>query len=209
MFDYKNHCDNVYPGSKINKLGWFEETPQPSLDLILSCNLKKDAAILDVGCGSVNLIKNLLQESYNNLIVADISKVALDRSRKLLNANESGKVKWVVDDITNPKILTRLTNIDLWHDRVVLPVVIDDYSRSGYLETLKMLVRVEGFVIIAVLSPEFVNKTGSIYVKNYDYNMIEEFLGGEFKLLKHFSYSYKIPSGDLRPFFYTLFQRLS
>ena len=43
MIDYKNHWDKVYSGNEINKLGWYEETPLLSLDLIKSCNLKKDA----------------------------------------------------------------------------------------------------------------------------------------------------------------------
>ena len=49
MIDYKNHWDKVYSKNDLDKLGWYEETPQPSLDLINSCNLNKDAAILDVG----------------------------------------------------------------------------------------------------------------------------------------------------------------
>ncbi|MDP2208577.1 MAG: hypothetical protein Q8K98_07360 [Bacteroidota bacterium] len=54
MIDYKNHWDNVYSKNEINKLGWYEETPQPSLDLIRSCNLNKDATILDVGSGAIH-----------------------------------------------------------------------------------------------------------------------------------------------------------
>ena len=51
MLDYKNHEDIVYSKNKLNKFGWYKETPQSSLDLIISFNLIKDAAILDVGSG--------------------------------------------------------------------------------------------------------------------------------------------------------------
>jgi EEF1A lysine methyltransferase 2 len=209
MIDYKKHWDNDYSGSEINKLGWFENTPQPSLDLILSCGLNRDASILDVGSGTTSLIKYLLQDDYSNIIVTDVSKVTLDNAKKLLDSKESEKVRWIVDDITNPKIITRLTSIDLWHDRTVLYFLIKEELQQAYLNTLKMLVRKGGFVIIALPSLEIAKKISGPGVKNYDSIMIEEFLGREFRLLKHFNYSFKLPTGNLRPYVYTLFQRIT
>jgi EEF1A lysine methyltransferase 2 len=208
MLDYKNNWYDNNSIREINKLVWFEDTPQPSLDLILSCNLRKDDIILEVGSGTATLIKNLLQESYSNIVVTDISSVSIDRAKKFLDSRDAGKIKWVVDDIADPKIITRLAGIDLWHDRIVLPV-LDEYSQNGYLNTLKILVRKNGFVIIAVLSPDVGKRSVSFGTKNYDYKMIEEFLGKDFKLLKHFSYSYRMSSGTLRPYVYTLFQRIT
>lgn len=209
MIDYKNHWDNVYSKSELNKLGWYEETPQPSLDLIRSCNLKKDAEILDVGSGASTLIKNLIQESYTNIVATDISKVALDRAKDLLDSNESNKIRWIVDDITDPKYLNESNSIDLWHDRTVLHFLLEETQQKGYLKTLKKLVRNEGFVIIAVFSLEGAKKCSGLDVKNYDHKMIEEYLGEEFNLLKYFSYLYHMPSGDSRPYVYTLFQRIN
>ena len=208
MIYYKNHWDNVYSKSELNRLGWYEEIPQPSLDLIKSCNLEKDATILDVGSGMSTLIKNLVQESYSNIYATDISKVALDRAKKLLDPTEAEKVRWIVDDITNPQDLIHIKSIDLWHDRTVLHFLIEENQQKGYLITLKKLVRKKGFVIIAVFSLEGAKKCSGLNVKNYDHKMIEEFLGNDFKLLKYFSYLYKMPSGDIRPYIYTLFQRI-
>jgi len=208
MIYYKNHWDNVYSKSELNRLGWYEEIPQPSLDLIKSCNLEKDATILDVGSGMSTLIKNLVQESYSNIYATDISKVALDRAKKLLDPKEAEKVRWIVDDITNPQDLIHIKSIDLWHDRTVLHFLIEENQQKGYLITLKKLVRKKGFVIIAVFSLEGAKKCSGLNVKNYDHKMIEEFLGNDFKLLKYFSYLYKMPSGDIRPYIYTLFQRI-
>jgi len=209
MIDYKNHWDKVYSKSEINKLGWYEENPQPSLDLIRNCNLNKDAIILDVGSGATTLIKNLIGYSFSNIIALDISEVALERAKKMLSPEEAENVKWIVDDITNPKNIDHLKSIDLWHDRTVLHFLIEAKEQKGYLETLKKLVRNEGFVIIAVFSLEGAKKCSGLHVKNYDQNMIEEFLGKDFKMLKHFPYLYQMPSGDLRPYIYTLFQRIN
>jgi SAM-dependent methyltransferase len=209
MIDYKNYWDKIYSGNEINKLGWYEETPQPSLDLIKSCNLKKDATILDVGSGASTLIKNLINDSYSNIIALDISQVAFDRAKQLLTPDEAAKVQWIVDDVTNPEYLTQQGSIDLWHDRTVLHFLIEENQQKAYLETLKKVVRKGGFVIIAVFSLDGAQKCSGLNVKNYDHKMIEEYLGKDFKLLKHFSYIYKMPSGDLRPYVYTLFQRIN
>ena len=209
MIDYKNHWDKVYSKIDLDKLGWYEETPQPSLDLINSCNLNKDAAILDVGSGATTLIKNLIHDSYSNILALDISPVALDRAKQLLTPDEAAKVKWIVDDVTNPENLNQQGSIDLWHDRTVLHFLIEENQQKKYLETLKKVVRKEGFVIIAVFSRDGAKKCSGLNVKNYDQNMIKEFLGKDFKLLKHFPYLYKMPSGDIRPYVYTLFQRIN
>jgi EEF1A lysine methyltransferase 2 len=207
MIDYKNHWDKVYLKNDLHKLGWYEETPQPSLDLIKSCNLINDAAILDVGSGATTLIKNLINDSYTNVSALDISRVALEKAKQLLTPDEVAKVKWIVDDVTNPKYLTQQGSIDLWHDRTVLHFLIEENQQIKYLETLKNVVRKEGFVIIAVFSLEGAKKCSGLDVKNYDHNMIEEYLGQDFKSLNHFPYLYKMPSGDLRPYVYSLFQR--
>ncbi len=208
MIDYKNHWDNVYSKSELNKLGWYEENPESSLDLIKNSTLSKNAAILDVGSGTSTLIQNLISESYSNLIATDISEVALDRAKKLLDPNEAQNVRWIADDITNPKNINQLDSIDLWHDRTVLHFLIEEDQQRAYLETLKKVVRKGGFVIIAVFSLEGAKKCSGLDVKNYDHKMIEEYLGEDFKLLNHFPYLYQMPSGDLRPYVYTLFKRI-
>ena len=209
MIDYKNHWDKVYSKSAINKLGWYEENPGPSLDLIRECNLEKNSTILDVGSGVSTLIKSLIHESYFNIYATDISAVALNRAKKLLDTKEAKNIRWIVDDITNPKNIFQLKKIDLWHDRTVLHFLTEEKHQKGYLETLRNLVRKEGFVIIAVFSLEGAKICSGLDVKNYDHNMIEEYLGKDFKLLKYFPYLYKMPSGDLRPYVYTLFQRIN
>ncbi len=41
--NYKEHWDKIYSKSEIEKLGWYEESPKPSLALIEKCKLNKDA----------------------------------------------------------------------------------------------------------------------------------------------------------------------
>jgi ubiquinone/menaquinone biosynthesis C-methylase UbiE len=207
--DHKEHWNSVYSKGDVNKLGWYEESPKPSLDLIEMCNLNNNSVILDVGSGATTLIEKLLKECYNNIVATDISDVALRQARQNLKKEEAKLVKWIVDDITDPEYLTKIGTVDLWHDRTVLHFLTKENQREGYLSTLKQLVKVGGYVIIAVFSLEGAKKCSGLDVVNYDHSMIEQFLGSEFDLLKHFSHLYIQPSGGERLYVYTLFKRNS
>ena len=207
--NYKEHWNKVYSKNNIQKLGWYEESPNPSLDLIEKCNLNNDAAILDVGSGATTLIEELIKKCYKNIIATDISKTALDIAQNNLRDEEKKLVRWIVDDITNPEYLNKIGKVDLWHDRTVLHFLTDDEQKQGYLSTLKHLVKVGGFVIIAVFSLDGVKKCSGLDVVNYNHKMIADFLGKGFELIEYFPYLYIQPSGGERPYVYTLFKRIS
>jgi SAM-dependent methyltransferase len=206
--DYKEHWNKIYSQGELNKLGWYEKSPKPSLEIIKKCNLNKDAMILDVGSGTTILIEKLIRNGYTNIVASDISDVALQNAKGKIKQEEAKLVKWIVDDITNPDNLTEIGAIDLWHDRTVLHFLTEENQRKGYLSTLKKLVKIGGYVIIAVFSLEGTKKCSGLNVVNYDHEMISQFLGYEFKLLKHFPHLYVQPSGGVRPFVYTLFKRI-
>ncbi len=207
QINYKNHWNKVYSKSEINKLGWYEEISQPSLDLIKKYNIKKNTAVLDVGSGTTTLIEGLIKDGYKNIIAVDISDVALEKSRERLKDEEAKFVKWIVDDITNPQHINKSEGINLWHDRTVLHFLTDEKQQQGYLSTLKQIVKPGGYVIIAVFSLEGAKKCSGLDVVNYNETMIANFVGQDFTLMEHFHYLYTQPSGGERPYVYTLFRR--
>ena len=207
MNKMKVHWDNVYSKSELEKLGWYEEIPRPSLELIKKCNLAKSSKLLDVGSGATTLLEQLANEGYEDITALDISKVALDAAKKRINPNVKTKFSWIVGDISDSQIMVNIPKVDLWHDRTVLHFLTDEKQQLGYLNNLKRLVKVGGYVIIAVFSLDGAKKCSGLDVKNYNQTMITEFLGIEFNLIEHFPYIYVQPSGDERPYVYTLFQR--
>jgi hypothetical protein len=44
-------------------------------------------------------------------------------------------------------------------------------------------------------------------VQRHSMESLHEFLGDEFKLIESLDYTYHMPSGDLRPYVYTRFQK--
>lgn len=205
----KAHWDKIYDRNPIEKLGWFEEEPIPSLQLITKCNLPKDAVILNVGAGASTLIDELLKDGYKNVIVNDISSSALRNLKLRLGEEQSKKVRWVEDDLTNPDTLETLEQVDLWHDRAVLHFFIDSEEQNAYFDLLKNLVRIKGAVIIATFNLSGAIKCSGLPVFRYNENMLQKKLGPAFIMREAFDYTYQMPSGDTREYVYTLFERLS
>ena len=204
--DLKSHWNNAYDKAAIDKLGWYEENPEPSLRLIKKCHLNKDASLLHVGAGATTLVDELLKQGYKNIIANDLSATALEKLRERLG-NKSSEVKWVVDDLTKPTELNHLGEIDLWHDRAVLHFFNDKEDQDTYFNLIHKLVKKNGYVIIATFNLDGATKCSGLPVHRYDKNKLQAKLGNDFELIEAFDHTYKMPSGDTREYVYTLFKR--
>ena len=203
----KEHWDKVYSSKSIAQLGWYEAQATPSLQLIKRCAIDKQEAILDVGSGATTLIDALLDRGYQTIYALDISDIALQKARAELGAKRAAQVQWIVDDITHPLKLFDIGEIALWHDRAVFHFFTDDQQRQNYLATLLRVLRPGGYVMIAAFAVGGASTCSGLDVRNYDKESLSQFLGPDFKLLESMDYTYQMPSGDLRPYVYTLFQR--
>ena len=204
----KEHWESVYDNKAVEKLGWYESSPEPSITLIKGCKLGKDANILNVGAGATTLVDELLKNAYRNIIANDISQAALEELQLRLGPDRNSKVHWIIDDLTNPAELSALEKIDLWHDRAVLHFFQEDEEQRTYFNLLRKLVRAGGYVIIAAFNLNGAPTCSGLPVFRYDAQMLEDRLGDEFQLLEAFDFTYTQPSGDTREFVYTLFRRI-
>ncbi len=207
--DLTHHWENVYSKSAVETLGWYEDNPEPSLKLIKNCQLPGEAAILNVGAGASKLVDVLVSGGYKNVIANDLSTLALDALKARLGDDLIGKVKWIVDDLTQPRKLLELDQVDLWHDRAVLHFFTEPADQETYFSLLKKLVRINGFVIIAAFNLSGATKCSGLPVCRYDQHMLQKKLGSGFELLESFDQTYLTPSGSTRPYVYALFRRNS
>ena len=203
----KEHWDEIYEALDADELTWYEEVPEASIKLLSECHINKDESILDVGAGASTFIDYLINQGYSSIIAADISEIALNKIKERLGKEKASLVRWIVDDITQPIHIHDLRNIAVWHDRAVLHFLLEESQQHMYLSTLKKVIKNGGYVIIATFSLKGAKKCSGLDVKNYDQNMLAEFLGGDFSLLDYFDYTHHMPSGVPRPYVYTLFQR--
>ena len=203
----KEHWNEIYEALDADELTWYEEIPAPSIKLLSKCHINKDETILDVGAGASTFIDYLVNQGFKNIIAADISEIALNKLKERLGKEKATIVRWIVDDITRPVSIQNLRDIAVWHDRAVLHFLLEDEQQQTYLSTLKKVIRKGGYVIIAAFSLKGAKKCSGLDVKNYDQDMLAEFLGEDFILIEYFDYIYYMPSGKPRPYIYTLFQK--
>jgi cyclopropane fatty-acyl-phospholipid synthase-like methyltransferase len=202
----RTHWNSVYVKSPIEKLGWYEEDPEPSLRLIEKCNLNMNDIILNVGTGTSTLIDELLKKGYENIIANDLSSQALETLKSRLG-KKNNEVRWIVDDLTQPNELAKLEPIDLWHDRAVLHFFTNEKDRKIYFALLNKLVKANGYVIIAAFNLQGAEKCSGLPVFRYNANMLLNALGSSFEMIESFNYTYTMPSGDTREYIYTLFRK--
>jgi SAM-dependent methyltransferase len=203
----KNHWDNTYKKQPLTSLGWYEENAEQTLKLIEDCKLPTDALLFNAGAGATTLIQDLLKKGFKNIIVNDISEVALSELKQSLTIPKNVTLQFLVDDLTNPTELLKLKNIDLWNDRAVLHFFTTEEEQHNYFNLLKAVVKKGGYVILAEFNLEGAKKCSGLDVFNYNETMLQERLGENFKLLNAFNHTYIQPSGNPREFVYTLFQR--
>jgi EEF1A lysine methyltransferase 2 len=201
------HWNKVYSSKPITQLGWYEAQAAQSLKLIEHCALDKQDVILDIGSGTTTLINTLLEQGFQRVVALDISEIALEKARTGLGAKKAAQVQWIVDDITNPTKLFDLSEVGLWHDRAAFHFVTDEQQRQTYLSTLLRVLRPGGYVIIAAFAIGGASRCSGLDVRNYDTASLIQFFGSNFELIESMDYTYHMPSGDLRPYVYTLFQR--
>lgn len=206
-YDFETHWNNAYRKTPVNSLGWYEENPEASLELIKECNLPKDSLIFNAGAGATTLIERLLIEGYTNIVVNDISSSALIELKNDLTQHNHSNVEFVLDDLTKPNSLLELKDVDLWNDRAVLHFFTKKEQRLAYFNLLKKAVKIRGYVILAEFNLEGAKKCCGLDVYNYNAEMLQEQLGNGFNLIKSFNYTYIQPSGNTREYVYTLFQR--
>ncbi|NQX85320.1 MAG: class I SAM-dependent methyltransferase [Flavobacteriaceae bacterium] len=206
-YNYTKHWDKKYTSTNDEDLGWYEAAPEMTMRLVSKCALSEDAKILSVGAGTTTLIDVLIEEGYNNIIANDLSKVALEKLDERIVNMYGYNLKCITDDLTRPKRLNKLTNVDLWIDRAVLHFFLEQKEQQAYFDLIKQTVSRNGFVLIAVFALDGAQKCCNLNLKRYDVNMLQEQLGNAFHLVETFNHVFINPNGGERPYVYGLFQR--
>lgn len=205
--DYKAHWNKAYSSKPHESLGWYENNVTPTLKMIEKAGLAKDSNVLVVGAGSTTLIDALVEDNYSKLIASDISEVSLDNLKaRIKDTNNS--VTYIVDDLTAPVQLNEIAHVDMWIDRAVLHFFVEEKDRETYFNLLKKLVKPNGYVLLAEYNLEGAIKCAGLPVHRYNNPLFEKYLGSAFELEATFNHIYTMPSGDLRPYIYSLYKRV-
>lgn len=203
----KRHWERIYECTEEKKLGWYEEVPTPSLDLIRQIPPSLESRVLMAGAGTSPLPDCLLEQGYKDIIVTDISSRALFLLKERLEEEALDHITFVVDDLLHPRLLPGFAPVHLWHDRAALHFFVEEEDRRAYFDFLRQMLAPGGYVILAAFNLQGAKMCSGLPVMNYDAGMLSDALGSEFELLTSFDFTHHTPSGEPRPYVYGLWRR--
>jgi hypothetical protein len=76
------HWDNIYTTKEEAEVSWFQEGPEPFLELIEAAGATLGSAIIDIGGDASRLVDTLVSRGYAHLTVLDLSEAALTAAQR-------------------------------------------------------------------------------------------------------------------------------
>jgi trans-aconitate methyltransferase len=188
------HWDSAYRGGP-TEVSWYETEPSISLSLISLLGISADAAAIDIGGGGSPLASRLLDRSFTDVTVLDISTIALDETKQQTRGDP--RVRCLQRDLLSWEPDRRY---GLWHDRAYFHFLIDDEDRRAYLRALRRAVEAGGSVIVATFAPDGPDRCSGLPVHRYSTQELSRALGNHFQLVESKREEHFTPSGSVQPF---------
>ena len=203
-FDYKKHWETIYQTKQLNKVSWYQLTPETSLDFIKQFEMPTKAKIIDIGGGDSFLVDHLVDKGYLDITVLDISESAIERAKKRLG-DSANKVKWIVADAAN---FNPTEKYDFWDDRATFHFLTDEQEISNYLDTAQRSINPTGILLIGTFSKQGPKKCSGIEIKQYSENSMTERLKKFFKKIKCITIDHRTPFDTIQNFVFCSFKKL-
>lgn len=197
------HWQAAYSSKSERAVSWYQDEPQPSLDLVSRVAPDHTAPIIDIGGGASPLVDRLLALGFQNVTVLDLSETALAKAKARLGS-QATSAHWVVADATEWSPPQRYA---VWHDRATFHFLTDDATRTAYLARLNQALLPGGHAIIATFAPEGPERCSGLPVQRYDPDSLGRTLGPAFKRIHDQSHMHVTPGGKPQAFQFSVFRR--
>ena len=204
IFDRKKHWENIYKTKDLKDVGWFQPTPDTSLDFIKQFNVPTTAKIIDIGGGDSYLVDHLLNMGYQDISVLDISEAAISRAKQRLS-DKATNVKWIVADAANFKPTEKY---DFWHDRAAFHFLTNEQEISNYLKAAQENINPSGVLVIGTFSEQGPKKCSGIEIKQYSETTMTNLLKKFFEKIKCITVDHKTPFGTIQNFVFCSFRKI-
>jgi SAM-dependent methyltransferase len=201
--DRKSHWETVYSTKPETGVSWYQDEPRLSLELIGAVASAEGGRIIDVGGGASVLVDRLVDFSFEEIAVLDISETALGKARARLG-ERAERVRWVVADATEAP---DLGTFDVWHDRAVFHFLTDPTDRRSYAELARKTVPEGGYLVIATFADDGPRQCSNLDVCRYNARSLASELGEGFSLVREARETHTTPWGSSQPFLYGVFRR--
>ncbi|MEH2517048.1 trans-aconitate methyltransferase [Bradyrhizobium sp. AZCC 1610] len=201
------HWENVYTTKGENEVSWFQQSPAPSLELIVQAGTTHASAIIDIGGGASRLVDNLVEQGFEDVTVLDLSGAALAAAKSRLESRLGAgaeRVSWIVADATTWE---PARPYDIWHDRAAFHFLTDASDRAAYIARLERGLKIGGHAIIATFAPDGPEKCSGLPVARYDSASLGRTLGATFKLVHTQRHEHATPWDSRQNFQFSVFRR--
>ena len=199
MSEPKEHWEHIYKTKNHKQVGWYQESPGISIELLSKINAQPTQSIIDVGCGASVLVDKLIQQGYKNITLLDLSEEALSSIKTRL-ADKGNIPHYLSKDIT--KNIEFNNTFDIWHDRAVFHFLTNAKDREAYMANLKQSLSMSGYAIIGTFSLNGPNKCSGLDVVQYDEKKIKYELPENIELMESTVNTHIMPSGTEQEYMY-------
>ncbi len=195
----KKHWNKVYADKSAERVTWYQERPQQSLDLISATGAAADGAIIDVGGGVSSLADCLLEDGYQDVTVLDIAGNALESCQERMGA-AADHVTWLEADIIEARLLE--SHYAVWHDRAVFHFLTDTQLQQRYVAAVRRSLRPGGHVILATFAIDGPPSCSGLNVSRYGEGEIMAAFGDGFRLISSVDEAHHTPWDTTQNFTY-------
>jgi len=204
MSNRKGHWENIYRTRDYKKVGWYQETPAISLELLSKINAKPSQSVIDVGCGASVLADKLILQGFCDITLLDLSEEALSSIKARLG--DKGDIpRYFTADIT--KTIALSNKADIWHDRAVFHFLTDDIDRKAYMSNLENNLSSFGHAIIGTFSLNGPDSCSGLNVVQYDEKKMKSELPDPLELVESKVNLHIMPSGTEQEYMYFIIKK--
>ena len=198
MISRKGHWENVYQSKDHKKVGWYQESPDVSLELLSKIHAESSQSIIDVGCGASVLADKLIEQGYKDITLVDLSEKALSTIKDRLG--DKGNIpNYFSQDITKAAFTD---TFEIWHDRAVFHFLTDESDRKNYMSVLSKSLSNNGQAIIGTFSLNGPNACSGLDVVQYDEGKMKSELSHDLELVDSVISIHEMPNGAEQEYMY-------
>jgi predicted TPR repeat methyltransferase len=201
--DLKSHWENIYSSKNEDGVSWFQEYPKTSIDLIKKYSKNNSVSIIDIGSGRSRILKNLIENEYEDLTYLDISQEACSKS-KISLGNKQDLVQWYVANILD---FNTDNNFSIWHDRAVFHFLTSKEDIEKYKQVALKNIQKGGYLILGTFSQNGPEKCSGLNVSRYSTESLKEIFNPELNMIESFTIDHKTPFNTTQNFLFSIFKK--
>jgi SAM-dependent methyltransferase len=200
------HWQEMYRDKSEQQTSWFRPHLDASLRWIDSLELPPDAPLIDVGGGRSTLVDDLLDRSFTDVTVLDLSDAALAQSRLRLG-DQAASVHWLAGEITEVELPT--AHYVLWHDRAVFHFLVEHDTQQRYVISAARSMRDGGYMVLATFAEDGPERCSGLPVARYGADLLAARFAPHFECVEAGREVHRTPFDTEQPFTYVVLRRMA